>query len=121
MAPVRRRFPTTGFVPIGQLPVDRIGLSRRRGRELELSRAWTRVAGQVLAGKAIPAIRLGVLEVRMLEDDEGWRQPLFDVLPRLAASIARERPELGIEAVRLFSVLGRPIGPVQSLATTPED
>ena len=107
---------------MGQLPVERLGLSRRRSGELSLMHAWTKAAGAALARKAVPTVRGGILEVRMRDDDESWRQPLYDLLPALAAAIAAERPALRIEAVRLFSVAGEPVGPVQSLSTpSPSD
>ena len=104
---------------MGQLPVEKLGLSRRRSGELSLMHAWTKAAGPALACKAMPTVCRGVLEVRMREDDDSWRQPLYDLLPQVAAAIAAERPSLGIEAVRLFSTVGEPVGPAQSLPSTP--
>ena len=115
---VSRRYPKPGFVSIGKLPVEKLGLSRRRSGELSLMHAWTRAAGPALARKAIPTVRGGVLEVRMRDDDESWRQPLYDLLPQLAAAIAADQPRLAIEGVRLFSMAGKPVGPIQSLPSS---
>jgi len=115
---VSRRYPKPGFVSMGKLPVERLGLSRRRSMELGLAHAWTKAAGPALSQKAVPAVRGGVLELRMREDDESWRQPLYDLLPQLAAAIAADRPALGIVGVRLFSTAGEPVGPVQSLPSS---
>ena len=112
MKGVSRRFPKKRFVPIGDLPSDRLGLSRRRGQELALIQAWSRTAGPVLATKALPlGVRHGLLEVGLREDDESWRRTLLDVLPRLAAGIATVHPELRIERVQLVSPEGESIGP----------
>ena len=117
MDDVTRRYPKKGFVSLGKLPTERLGLSPRRSDELRLLQAWSRAAGSRLAAGATPlGIRHGVLELRMTADDDAWCRTLFDVIPGLAASIAAAHPGFGVEAVRLLTADGKPVGEVQPIA-----
>jgi len=114
---VTRRFRQRGFVSLGKLPTERLGLSLRRSDELRLLQAWVQAAGSRLAAKATPlGIRRGVLELRMTADDDAWRRTLFEVVPGLAVSIAAAHPGLGIEAVRLVTADGKPVGKTRPIA-----
>ncbi len=112
-----RRFPKRAFVPVGSLPATRLGLSASRSAELQLHRAWIRVAGPRLAAQAAAiGIRRGVLEIRMAAPDDAWSRTLDDLLPALAAAMAAEHPGWGIESVRLTDPSGDPLGEIQTLA-----
>ena len=114
---VTRRFPKKGFVSLGKFPTERLGLSSRRSDELRLLQAWAQAAGSRLAAKATPlGIRRGVLELRMTADDDAWCRTLFEVIPGLAASIAAAHPGLGVEAVRLSTADGKPVGEARPIA-----
>lgn len=82
----------------------RLGLSAARTRELRLSRGWGRVA-RGLAVRLPARLRGGVLEVTA--PDPAWERALRELMPRLAASLAREEPALGIRSYRLDGPEGR--------------
>jgi hypothetical protein len=120
MGSVTRRFPKKNLVPLGGLPVERLGLSARRSSELLLHQAWERAAGERLAARAVPlTIRRGVLEMRMTTADAVWSRTLYELLPGLAASMLATRPRLGLRQVRLIALNGAPIGEDQALAADP--
>jgi hypothetical protein len=65
-----------------------------------LAAAWRRVAGEAIASRTrATGIRRGVLEI--VCDDERWLDALASAIPRLAARLARERPDLGVRRFRL--------------------
>jgi hypothetical protein len=90
-----------GWVGLGDLRLDRLGLSSARTSELVLTRAWREAAGEAIARRA-PAerIRRGVLELRV--PDGNWAEALIELLPRLAARLATSHPELGVVRFRLL-------------------
>jgi hypothetical protein len=89
-----------GFERAGCLPADQLGLPRAHGKKLVLAAAWRRVAGAAIArhARAI-GIRRGVLEIAF--DDERWLEALKAAIPRVAARLARDCPELGVRRLRL--------------------
>lgn len=65
-----------------------------------MAAAWRRVAGEAIASRTrATCIRRGVLEI--VCDDERWLDALESAIPRLAARLARERPDLGVRKLRL--------------------
>jgi hypothetical protein len=53
------------------------------------------------------------------DDDESWRRTLLEVLPAVAAAIAREHPDWRIESVQLLSRDEQAIGPAATLSPKP--
>lgn len=93
----RRRL----FKRLGEIGAEQLELPAGRMRQLQLAASWRRVAGELVARRApVLAIRRGVLEVRV-EEDEGWVKTLEGMIPTLIDRLAAEYPGLGIKKVRL--------------------
>lgn len=123
--PVRRR--RRGFERAGGFPAAQLPLPAARARELQLARAWHEVAGPAVARRA-PALALkrGVLEIRL--PDGAWGRTLGEILPQLAARVARANPGLGITRLRLLpetapaaAAPARPLPAVERAAPAPTD
>ena len=109
-----------GFERAGRLPADQLGLPRARGRELVLARAWRRVAGEVVARRAVARrVARGVLEVEV--DDERWIETLGPLVPRLAGRLAAHYPDLRIRKFRLVLDRSRPLPRPQPVEAVDEE
>ncbi|HEX6851479.1 MAG TPA: DciA family protein [Candidatus Polarisedimenticolaceae bacterium] len=90
------------FVRLGEVGASAIGLPERLARELELARAWRRVAGEAVARRLVPeGIRRGVLELRV--EDPRWLPTARALAPKLAFRMSREAPGLGVKRLRLLA------------------
>jgi hypothetical protein len=90
------------FVKMGDVGASSLGLPTRLAKDLELARAWRRVAGDAVARRLVPeGIRRGVLELRV--DDPRWFPTARALAPRLAFRMAREAPDLGVQRLRLIA------------------
>lgn len=90
------------FVRLGEVGAAAIGLPARLAAELELARAWRRVAGEAVARRLVPeGIRRGVLELRV--EDPRWFPAARALAPGLAFRMARQAPELGVKRLRLIA------------------
>ena len=91
------------FELLGAVRAERLGLSARRCRELKLTLAWQRIAGETLAALARPVrICRGVLELELLTSDEARRRTLEESSPDLCTALGGEFPDLGIKRIRLL-------------------
>ena len=105
---MRRRRVSRHFRQLGELPAERLGLSARRVRELELIRAWRRVAGQRWGALARPIrVRRGSLELELFTAEPGLRQELEQNLGQLVPELARRLPALRIQRIRVADAQGR--------------
>jgi hypothetical protein len=111
---VAHRRERQGFQPIGAPDlVGGLDLPARRARDLRLQAAWLGAAGEAIAARVRAVrIRRGVLE--LVADDPVWTRQIVDLLPRLAARLARAEPALGVVRFRLVTAGGP--GPAQELA-----
>jgi hypothetical protein len=85
-----------------------------------LAVAWLEVAGEALAGRA-EAVRVsrGTLEVQV--DERRWEVTVRDLLPRLAARLARLHPSLGVRRCRLLVQEGGSVRKGEAVALEDEE
>jgi predicted nucleic acid-binding Zn ribbon protein len=82
-----------------------------------LTRAWSQVAGSAIASRT-RRVRLqrGLLEIEI--EDGPWATTLAELLPRLSARLAGERPDLQVRKYRLVRAGASSVEPVGEV--TPE-
>ena len=102
-----------GFERAGWIPPRHLGVSVERARELLLARAWSQLAGSTVSARSRVELRRGVLEIEV--PDPRWRAALLPLAGGLAARIAAEFPELGVQRYRLRPAPGEALSPPESL------
>ena len=87
------------------MPTDGRGLPAARARELILAAAWHEVAGPALEPLVESLdVRRGVLEIQVATADSSWLPTLAEVLPELAARVARRARGVTISRYRIHGL-----------------
>lgn len=88
------------FAPLGSVGLRAAGVPAGRAREIEVERAWTKVAGESAARRVrVVSFARGVLVLEA--SDPAWLSAMGPHVGRLARTLAREHPGLGVRKLRV--------------------